>query len=144
MAAIILRKRLGGALEPIDDEGREVLSKIAAGDLVKADIKRPRNIHFHRKFFAMLKLVLDNQEAYKSTDDLLDVCKLRIGHVRVIQTKHGEVRVPASISFASMDESEFSQFYDKAVNWVCSEVIPGLKRAELNAETEEELRAFAA
>lgn len=144
MTTLLLRKRFGGTLEPVDDSGREVLAKVKTGATIKAEVTRPRNVHFHRKFFAMLNLVYQNQEHYKSLDDLLDVCKLRIGHVRSIQTKGGIEKVPASISFANMDDTAFSNFYDRAVQWVTTEVIPGLQRHELDGEIEEELREFAA
>lgn len=143
MATIILRKRLGGSLEPTDDMGREALRKIAIGAVVKCDITKPRNIHFHRKFFAMLQLIFENQDWYKSPEQLLEVCKHRIGHVEVIKTKHGEVTRSKSISFAQMDELAFSDFYDRAVNWMIEEVIPGLKRSDLDGEIAQQLMEFA-
>lgn len=144
MAEVILRKRLSGVLEPVDDDGKRTLAKFKNGTLIRAQVTKPRNVHFHRKFFAMLNLILQNQEHYKSVDDLLDVCKLRIGHVRVIQTATGEERVPQSISFAAMDETAFQEFYDRAVNWMLEEVIPGLRKHDLNQEVEAELMQFAA
>ena len=143
MTNLLLRKTMRG-FEPIDDLGREALSKIGVGDLVRAEIKRPRNTDHHRKFFAMLNLVYENQEHYKSPNDLLEVLKIRIGHCHTVQTKHGEVKIPKSISFAAMDQTEFDQFYNRAVDWVLSEVIPGLQRGELDSEIEQELKAFAA
>ena len=139
----IMVKRLG-AIRPTDDEGTEGMKKIPDGSLVKVTWTRPRNIRFHKKFFAMLGVVLKNQEHYKSMDDLLDVCKLSIGHVRIVETRTARIRLPKSISFASMDETEFSAFYDRAVDWVLSEVIPGLQRQHLDEEVEAKLIGFAA
>ena len=139
----IMVKRLG-ALRPTDDSGIEALQKIGDGELVKVSWSRPRNIRFHNKFFAMLGIVLKNQEHYKSMDELLGVCKIQIGHVTVVSTGRGAVSLPKSISFAKMDETEFSAFYDRAVNWVLSDVIPGLQRQHLDAEVEAELIGFAA
>ncbi len=134
-----------GALRPAQEQDAEVWKhlKIAEREVVKVQISRSRNYRFHCKFFAMLKIVLDNQTRYVSMDDLLHVCKLRVGHVTVIQTRRGEERRPKSISFASMDEAEFSAFYDRAVDWVLSEVIPGLQRQHLDAEVEAELVGFS-
>ncbi len=141
---ILCRKTLSGHLCPIDDAGKEALAKFKSGTVIRAQITKPRNVYFHRKFFAMLSLIMQNQEHYKSVDDLLDVCKLRIGHVRVIQTACGEERVPQSISFAAMDEIAFQEFYDRAVDWMIKEVIPGLRKLDLNHEVEAELMQFAA
>ena len=136
-------KRLG-AFRPTDDQGIEDMAKILDGSLVKVTWTRPRNIHFHNKFFAMLGIVLKNQEHYQSMDELLGVCKIRIGHVTVVSTGYGTEKWPKSISFAAMDETEFSKFYDRAVDWVLREVIPGLQRQHLDAEVEAELIGFAA
>ena len=140
---LLMVKRLG-SLHPYDDEGVEALKNIGPTQIVKITYSKPRNLRFHCKFFAMLGIILANQEHYKSTDDLLHVCKLRIGHVTVIQTPQGEERIPKSISFANMDDTEFSKFYDRAVDWTLSEVIPGLARQHLDAEVEAELLGFAA
>jgi hypothetical protein len=141
---LLMRKTLGGSLQPIDDAGRELLSKIGASTILAVEWKRPRNVWFHRKLFAMLNIIFQNQSHYKSVDDLLDVCKLRTGHIRRISTTRGDVLIPKSISFAAMDEDSFSKFYDRAVDWMLTEVIPGLKRHDLDAAVEDELREFAA
>ena len=141
MARILMAKKLK-ALYPIDDTGEDVIRRIGQGEVVAVEVKKPRNVRFHRKFFAMLQLVLENQSHYKSLDDLLDVCKLQTGHFRTVQTKQGKVLLPSSISFAAMDDTEFGVFYDKACQWVMDEVIPGLKRADLDSEVEAQLMAF--
>lgn len=138
-----MRKNIGGKLEPVDEAGQEAMTKIKEGAVVQVEVKKPRNVYFHRKFFAMLNLIFQNQDAYKSVDALLAVCKLGIGHVDVIQTRQGEVRLPKSISFAAMDNTEFSDFYDRAVNWMLEEVIPGLRRQDLDEEIEQQLMEFA-
>jgi hypothetical protein len=135
-----------GALRPAQEQDVEVWGhlKIAEREVVKVQISRSRNYRFHCKFFAMLGIILKNQEHYQTTDELLNVCKLRIGHVDIVQTPQGEEHWPKSISFASMDETEFSAFYERAVDWVLSDVIPGLQRQHLDAEIEAELVGFSA
>jgi hypothetical protein len=129
-------------LVPCDERDRDLLSKIKIGKQVSVEVKQSRNIGHHRKLFAMLQIILDNQDHYTSVDQLLNVCKLRIGHVETVQTKHGLIEWPASISWASMDQSTFEDFYNRAVNWACSEVIPGLATSELNSEVEQRLLRF--
>lgn len=143
MTAIVLRKTFGGYLVPVDEDGIEVVRGLPRDAEVMVDIRRSRNIKFHRKLFAMLDVVRHNQDHYKSTADLLDVCKLRIGHVRVIQTAQGEVRIPASISFAAMDNDSFNAFYKRATVWCCTEVIPGLSEEALARQVDERLLGFA-
>lgn len=141
---VLMRRTLAG-LAPANDRAVETLKRIKVGAVVTIKRpKQPRNVRFHNKLFAMLQIILENQEHYKSIDDLLAVCKLRVGHVHVIQTARGIERLPKSISFAAMDADEFADFYSRAVDWVTSEVIPGLSRADLNAEVEGALLEFAA
>ncbi len=134
-----------GALRPAQEQDVEVWKhlKIAEREVVKVQISRSRNYKFHCKFFSMLGIILTNQEHYQTTDELLNVCKLRIGHVDIVQTPQGEERWPKSISFASMNETEFSAFYDRAVDWMLTTVIPGLQRQHLDAEVEAELVGFS-
>jgi len=134
-----------GALRPAQDQDIEIWGhmKIAEREVLKVQVSRSRNYGFHCKFFVMLGIIYKNQDHYKSMKHLLGVCKLRIGHVDVVQTPQGEERWPASISFANMDEAGFSDFYNRAVDWTLQEVIPGLQRQHLDAEVEAELIGFA-
>jgi hypothetical protein len=43
-----------------------------------------------------------------------------------------------------MSEDDFSVFYDRAVDWMLAEVIPGLQHSDLTREVEERLMRFAA
>ena len=139
-----LAAKVLGSLRPVDEQGESILRHVGQGEIVSLELVRPRNVRHHAKLFALLSIVLQKQEHYKSVEDLLDVCKLSIGHCRTLMTKDGMVKVPSSISFVSMDQDEFNSFYDRACGWVVTEVIPGLKRKDLDAEVEAQLLAFGA
>ena len=141
MASFIAVKKLK-ALYPADEAGEAILRTLGQGELVEITLRRPRNLKFHAKFFSMLSIILQNQDYYKSIDDLLDVTKLAVGHCRTIRTKQGDVKIPMSISFAALDDSGFADFYDRVIVWVCSDVIPGLKRGDLDEAVEAELLRF--
>ena len=143
MVKILVARKLTG-LFPVDETGEVVIRKFTPGEVVSIDVKRPRNVAFHRKFFAMLHIILQNQDAYKSVDDLLEVCNLRTGHCHTVLTKDGEVKITDSISFAAMDQDAFNNFYNRACAWVCSEVIPGLSQQDLDAEVAAQLQDFGA
>ena len=135
----IFRKELG-CLRPVGPEADELLRRWKLGDLVTVDVKRPRNIAHHAKFFAMLNLIWLNQEHYKSVEEVLTAFKFAIGHTQKINTRRGMIEVPKSISFARMDQTAFDEFYSKAVDFVCAEVVPGLAKEDL----QKELLEFAA
>ena len=141
MVKILVARKLTG-LFPVDETGEVVIRKFTPGEVVSIDVKRPRNVAFHRKFFAMLQIILQNQDAFKSIDDLLELTKLRTGHCHTVLTKAGEVKITDSISFAAMDDTEFANFYDRACAWVINEVVPGLDRHDLDEEVRNQLLDF--
>ena len=67
---LIAKKRLDGSFMPVYDSDKEAVKKIKAGEDVEIDIKRPRNLAFHRKTFSLFNLVFDNQDHYKYLEEL--------------------------------------------------------------------------
>jgi len=96
--------------------------KLSIGAEVEVDIKQPRNIEFHRKFFALLNLVFDNQEQFDNFDTFRAVFIMNCGFFEPIDVSNfftGNVTktfFPKSISFAKMSEMEFKQLYEKAID----------------------------
>jgi len=114
---IFLVKTQSGALAPFDDADAQRMAKIKTNEVVRAEITKPRNLLFHKKFMALVRLVFENQERYNSIEDLLVEFKLKVGHYKEHITTDGKiVYVPKSISFSQMDEYEFKEFYNKALN----------------------------
>jgi hypothetical protein len=131
---LLFRKTLSG-LKPADEGAEEALRKVPLDKVVAVKIKRPRNLGHHRKFFALLKIVFENQEVYASEQALLAAIKIATGHcVPLVLADGTRAFVPSSISFASMDQTEFEAFWDKVVTLVCAKIIPNLKREDLEAE----------
>lgn len=131
-APLLFRKDLG-SLRPGNAQAEEWLTRQPLGVLIQVEAKKRRNVAFNAKFWAMLTIIADNVEGL--TPELLcEVVKLRTGHVDVVKTKRGVVEIPRSISFAAMSENDFSAFYDRAVAFILSDILPGLNKDELNAE----------
>jgi len=130
---IYLKKILGG-LAPADDEATEALKKYKVGAVVSAEIKKPRNYEFHKKAFALFQLIYENQEKYETMKDLLTEIKLRCGWYEEHVSMNGVViYVPKSISFASMDDLEFSTFYDRAINVALKYFLVGSTKEEIDS-----------
>jgi hypothetical protein len=68
---IFLVKTQSGALAPFDDADAQRMAKIKTNEVVRAEITKPRNLLFHKKFMALVRLVFENQERYNSIEDLL-------------------------------------------------------------------------
>jgi len=127
-----------GVLKPVDDDGRQYLAR-KRGKTLKCEITEPRNIGHHRKFFAMVNIIVANSSYSK--DEVVNLIKLGIGHVHICQTPNGIERWPMSIAFHAMDDDGFRDFYNRAANWVSSELVP-MAREQLDAEVERELLSF--
>lgn len=137
MATELFMRRKLGSLWPIDAEGEAAMRDLPTDADVKVTIKRARNVQFHRLFFGLLNLVAQSGGPYDSTDQLLTVVKIGIGHVDGIILPDGSMAWhPRSISFAKMDETEFRSFYDRAVDFIVSYVLPSTTADELKAEVE--------
>lgn len=137
MADVLLKHALG-ALRPVDAQGEEILRGIPNGTIVKATIKRPRNIRHHRLYWGLVSILFENQSRYATPEELSDVIKVATGHCTVIQTGEGkEIRIPKSISFAKMDQDAFRQFFDRVVDLAVTRIIPNLSAADLRREVAE-------
>ena len=115
-----MSKTLSGQLKPCYDSDAELLKKIKAGDEVEVDIKRKRNISFHRKYFALLNLVFSNQGQSKSLDHLRKDLTVEAGYYELRYGLHGEeIREANSISFDSMDQDTFDTYYQRILDVIC-------------------------
>lgn len=120
MKEIHLVKQLNGTLIPAYDSDKELMSKIKVGEIYKYKFSKPRNIRFHRKFFALINLVYQNQEHYTNAEHLRYDLTIESGFydIRVNKFTGEEIKVAKSISFASMDEVTFSDLYNKFLTTV--------------------------
>lgn len=116
MAKIALVRNLSGFI-PAYDSDFEIAKKIKIGEIYEYDFKKPRNYEFHKKFFGLINLVFQNQERYKFLDSLREDLIIEAGYYYEEVNLHGEVKKKVkSISFASMDEIEFSELYSSVVD----------------------------
>jgi hypothetical protein len=130
-----------GRLVPCDDVASAALAKIKHGAVVQVEIKRPRNILHHRKFFALLNLVFENQDKYEEPEHLLAALKTSVGHCDFLPGHNGMlVAIPKSIAFHKMDQTEFEAFYDRCVDKIARHFLPGVKSEDLRREVEELIR----
>ncbi len=105
-----------GDLRPLEDD---TIRRLVIGEAYEFEFKIPRNIKFHRKFFAFLTAVYgieQIQSSFSSIEHLRKALTIDIGHYEIIIGMNGEeYKIPKSISFAKMDEASFDQFYAKVM-----------------------------
>lgn len=89
---------------------------------VKVEISEPRNYEFHKKFFAMCKVVSLHERI--NIDVVRSEIAIKLGHHHEpTKWKIDNVEywhfVAKSISFAQMSEDDFKEFYENAKLVVC-------------------------
>jgi len=105
-------ERMAGALRPVDDESLEEFSKLPVGKPLEVTVRQPRNAAHHRLFFALCARIANARGV--TTEAVADVLKIATGHVVTIDTKkYGRILVPKSISFASLDQTAFRDFFER-------------------------------
>ncbi|MFA5243682.1 MAG: DUF1367 family protein [Pedobacter sp.] len=116
---IVLVKTLSGSIIPAYDQDKEKLKQFKAGEPFMADVTKPRNLRFHKKAFALFNMVFQNQEVYTNLDDLRYDLTIEAGFFVEGSNFLGEpVKRPKSISFASMDDLEFGEYYEAIIKTI--------------------------
>jgi hypothetical protein len=121
-----------GVLKPADEQAEEALKKLKSGIAISCEIKRPRNYENHKRFFSLLQLVVDNQDKFKTVEELKEALKFELGWVETFRDMKGNYfQRPKSISFASMPENEFREFFDGSIDVILKYILPGTDREDL-------------
>jgi hypothetical protein len=135
MAEMLLARTPQG-LVPLPESEAE-FAKLGDGEIIRVKWTRPRQLWRHRKLFALLQVVLENQEFFVNVDQLLIDLKIRTGHCDLFIRQNGEVVYqPKSINFASMDEAEFEKFYSSVLTIIVREYVRGADPRELDRAAE--------
>ena len=128
----------GNALIAEDALTQEYLSGIPNETHVYSETKVPRSAAHHRLFFALLHVIFKAQmepKQFSTEPKLLNAIKLATGHVEPVMDLQGNTHfVPASIDWATIDETEFKQFFDNAVQVILERIIPNCPRKGLEDE----------
>lgn len=131
----MVMRRSGDRLLPVTERDREMLLEIPDGMDLFVKASRPRSPRQHRLFMALLQLVVDNHPHYTRPEQLLEWLKVRLGYVDETVWHDGRVWFKTqSISFASMGQDKFKQFFTLSVDAITKEVIPELDMDALLAE----------
>ena len=128
---VYLKKTMSGYV-PMYDSDYEACKKHKIGAEVKAKLTVPRNLQFHKKFFALIDLCYKNQDEYESSDVLRKILTMKAGFYEEVKTDQGVLFWPLSISFASMDNVEFDDLYSKVVDQVIKMI--GVTSEEIERE----------
>lgn len=121
----------------------EEASKFAIGEMIEVEAKKVRNPKFHRKFFALLNFIFENQSYFQNFEEMRKCLTMMAGFYTTFISLKGEVLyVPKSIAFANMDELEFADLYFKVIDIAIQH--PKLLNGSTKEEIEEQVDAVLA
>ena len=129
MAEVLLTKTPGGSLVPSCEEAAEALKRFRVGGIVRCNVVQMRNPGFHRKWFALVRVLFDlwceylppgewrGMPVQPNLDRFRQDITILAGHGRPVWNIRGEMRMEAdSISFANMDQATFEKLYSATIN----------------------------
>ena len=125
MSAIVMRRTIQG-LAPVDQASWDLLAgdRIRIGDDVMCNITKPRNLKFHRLFFAMIHATFEMQDEYETHEQWRAVVTAGAGYCDFIESKENQlVAVPKSIAFGRMDETQFAKLYQDVLTFICARYV---------------------
>lgn len=127
-------KTLSGALAPADSETSAFLARLRLGQGLRAEVKRARNILFHRRMFALLNFAFDlwdcpaleyqGHPVAKNFDRFRKDITILAGFFDAVTNLRGEVRLEAkSLAFHNMGEEEFERVYKSVLGVVWDRIL---------------------
>lgn len=132
-----LVKNNNGLFLPLNDSDYEKAKRVPEGEENCFTLRRIRSPRNHRRYFAMLKLIFDNQDVYKNLRNFRLVMQMKAGYFTTEITDKGTAFIPDSIAYEAMDETEFQNLFEKV--WIELQKFIQIDRQTL----ERELAQFA-
>ena len=118
MSTNIIMQVFPGGLRAVNDIEADKLDQFMGQELM-VTITRPRNIRFHRKYFALLGTAQQMVDDDYTAEQFRAVCIAGAGYGEFIESDVGVVFVPKSISFAAMDDTVFERLYQDTLTFIC-------------------------
>lgn len=146
MTSLYLRK-LNQIFIPADAFSKEIMEDLQNGAEFKAIVSMPRNLPFHKKFFALLNFAYSNWcpegDAKKDFDEFRKDLLILAGYgypVFSLSNPDKYVVKAKSISFANMDDIEFAKVYSKMIDVVLNHVLKNYTGEQLEKAVNDVLR----
>jgi hypothetical protein len=132
---INITKNLSGWI-PTDDDARKYHRKGKPGDIYYVEVKKykdQRNAKLLQKYWVMLQVIVDNQENYRTKEDLHHDIKWALDITVVKQNMlTGEmIKEVGSVAFDKMENDDFNKFYSDAITLIVERVLIGTDPEEL-------------
>jgi hypothetical protein len=112
-------------LVPCSAYDAEQIARFGMGSTVEAILHEPQSEKQARLLWRIVGIVADNTDDYPNADALMLALKIRLAHADSVSLLGGGLHLnPRSLK--ELDREGLSRFFDRAMEVISSEVIPGL------------------
>ena len=140
--------KTAAGLAPWDQDARQWFEKVDAGSAVAVNVVLPRNLGFHRKFFAMLNVAYENREwpeidtkwgkVRTNFEAFRKYVTVKAGHYTVELLPNGQIKAePKSISWDKMEQGDFEKLYSDALDIILAEFLDKWTTADMETAINE-------
>ena len=128
---LLMRNTISG-LVPLYPSDMDEKRKLKLGQDYVCEVTNPRNVGFHRKFFAMLNVGHENTKLDMPFDTYRKYLLMKSGYFVAYTTPKGVFYDARSISFAKMPQDEFEEVYSRVLDKMIEDV--GLTNDEVERQ----------
>ena len=133
----VLLARRGLSLIPVTPNARKQIEKIPEGDDILVTIARARSGRQNALYWQFIAKVAEGC-GYDSPQTLHNQVKAALGYFDLMRTLDGNaITVLRSTSFDDMEPEEFNDFFNRAIDLLCRDLLPGMTSDELKREIAE-------
>lgn len=118
---ILVKNTLHGLI-PLYPSDMDEKRKLKLGYDYQCEITNPRNIGFHKKFFAMLNVGYENTSLDMPFETYRRYMIVKAGYFTAYQTPKGIYYDPDSISFANKSQDQMEEIYSRVLDKVIEDV----------------------
>ncbi len=125
---LFVKNTLSG-LVPLYPADLEEKKRLKLGAEYEVEIKHPRNIGFHKKFFALVNIGHQNTSLEMPFETYRRYVIMKAGYFKVYNTGKGSYYEAESISFAKMDQIQFEEVYSRVLDIIIKDL--GVSKDEI-------------
>lgn len=130
----VIRTQLN-TFAPLGEDDFEDAKKFPVGEPYRCKIWKSRNYNFHRKFFALIKVLFDMQDHFNNKTALRYWLTMKAGFFNMVVAPNGKPMYFAeSISFSKMDNVRFEKLYNSVIDAAIREICQGGSKAKIEEQ----------
>ena len=118
---LYVRNTISGLI-PLYPADHDEKRKLKLGEDYEVNIRRPRNIKFHRLFFELIRIGHENTQLEMPRESYRKYVTIKAGFYRTYVTPKGVYIEPESISFGNMDEDKFREVYSRVLDVIIKDI----------------------